>query len=374
MMYMVLIVLFLWKVFLCIAAAYGTLALPFAPRFPYADIYLIPSGLPQWIWSFANFDGVHYLTIAKMGYSAQFTQAFFPLYPLLIKFIAPLFFNNFLISGLFISNIFFIVSIFLFIKLLLFDGFQKDTKWIIGYILLFPFSFYFGSVYTESFFLFLVLASFLAARHRYWFVAAFFGGLASATRLVGVFLLPALLVEWFSNRNQKRRSILQLCWLFFIPVGLLIYMAYLSYSFGDALYFWHAQSVFGAQRSGSGIIFPPQVLWRYIKILATIPYPMYDFWVALWEGISFILGITLIIIGYFKRIRLSYLVFCAFCIIIPSLTGTFSSMPRYLIIAFPIYIVLGTLENKIFRIAILFINAILLFIFTILFTSGRWVA
>src|SRR5690242_7110394 len=79
---------FIWRVFTFVAAAIAPKLLPaFGNRFPYVEI-LRETGLPHWIWSFGNFDGVHYLRIAKDGYAYQYTQAFFPLYPILIKIVS----------------------------------------------------------------------------------------------------------------------------------------------------------------------------------------------------------------------------------------------------------------------------------------------
>lgn len=105
--------LIIWRLILFFDVYLASSYLPFRPRFPYSDVLLIPSKLPFWIWSFANFDGVHYLTIAKNGYSAQFTQVFFPFYPFIIGFISKIFpFLNEIVVGLCISSISFI---FLFI-------------------------------------------------------------------------------------------------------------------------------------------------------------------------------------------------------------------------------------------------------------------
>src|SRR5688572_13184266 len=55
------------------------------------------------IWT--NFDGVHYLNIAKEGYggpSTNYTEAFFPVYPFLIH-VLTLVFQNYIISGLIVS-------------------------------------------------------------------------------------------------------------------------------------------------------------------------------------------------------------------------------------------------------------------------------
>ena len=46
----------IWRIGLFFIAAIGEKILSFSPSFPYSDIYLIPSGLPHWLWSFANFD------------------------------------------------------------------------------------------------------------------------------------------------------------------------------------------------------------------------------------------------------------------------------------------------------------------------------
>ena len=112
---------FINKILLFTIAYLGSSILPFNPSFPYADIYLLPSKLPQWLWSFANFDGVHYLTIAQKGYSAQFTQVYFPLYPILLKYFSVIFPLNQVLTGLIISNLFFLSSLFVF-YLLIKDG------------------------------------------------------------------------------------------------------------------------------------------------------------------------------------------------------------------------------------------------------------
>jgi len=252
------------------------------------------------------------------------------------------------------------------------------------------------------------LASFYAARIKKWWLAGLLGGLASATRLVGIVLLPALLWEWWqekvkspfgprsSGRGQKSLayppgqakvktatknlklstalSILHSPVLYLVPLGLIAYMVYLQLNFDDWLYFWHVQPVFGAERSGSGFVLLPQVIWRYLKILFTTSFYHYNFWVAVWELGSVVIGCGLWVVGLLKKIRVSYMIFSFFAIIIPTLTGTFSSMPRYILVAFPMFIVLGLIKNKPLKITLSVTCYLLSAIFTILFTSGRWVS
>ncbi|MBI4991167.1 hypothetical protein HZB96_03690 [Candidatus Gottesmanbacteria bacterium] len=393
-----------WRFCLFLIAWIGGKILPFTPSFPYSDIYLIPSGLPSWLWSFANFDGVHYLTIAQKGYSAQFTQVFFPLYPLIINIISKIIpFINPVLIGILVSNVFFLLSLFVFWKLLSLDYKKQDIRWIILFLIIFPTSFFFGSIYTESIFLFFVVLSFYAARKKRWWIAGIFGGLAGATRLVGILLLPALLWEWQQEKLKMTRSVILNLFqdpykmpklvqhdskkifhfpfstfhflpLYLVPLGLIAYMVYLQLTFGDWLYFWHVQPVFGAERSGGGLIFLPQVIYRYLKILFTVPWKQYDFWVSVWELGSVVAGFGLLVIGWLKKIRSSYLVFAFLAITMPTLTGTFSSMPRYILVAFPMFIALGLIKNKSFKILLSVVCYLLSGIFIILFTRGYWVS
>lgn len=389
MIYFISSIFFIWRVLLWLIAWWGEKLIRFEPRFPYSDVYLLTSGLPKWLWSFANFDGVHYLTIEQKGYSAQFTQVFFPLYPYLIATINSLLpYLSPIVTGLFISNILFLFSLVVFYKLLKLDYNKKKISWTIIFLLFFPTSFFFGSYYTESLFIFLVFFSFYAARKKRWWWAGILGGLASATRLVGIFLLPALLWEWRKEKLKAKSSklkakvrilratyyILHSPILYLVPLGLLSYMLYLQFAFGDWLYIWHVQPVFGAQRSGQSIILLPQVIWRYLKIIFTVPVLTESFWISSTELVFSILAICLLIVGHYKRIRISYLIFSWPAVLMPTLTGTFSSMPRYILVAFPIYIVLGMIQHKLLKIFLLFLNIILLIIYTMLFTAGRWVA
>lgn len=396
----ILTVFLIWRIALFFIAAFGGNFLDFVPRFPYADVFLFPSKLPQWFWSFANFDGVHYLTIAKSGYSAQFTQVFFPLYPILIAILSTILPFNKILIGLFISNIFFVAMLFMLVKLLALDFKSNLIITVLLILISFPTSFYFGSLYTESFFVFLVLGSFYSARTNRWWLAGVFGALAGATRFVGIFLLPALLWEWnqqhskykisnIKNTNKKSNiikrtinflltiiiSTLRSPVLYIVPIGLISYMVYLFIKHNDPLYFWHVQPVFGAFRSGSGIVLLPQVFFRYARMIVTVSPSSPAFFNAAFELLATLVAIVLLLIAQMKKVRISYLIFSWLAVLTPTFTGTLSSMPRYILVAFPIYIALALqLHTKMATILTVFVSCILLSLLVILFTSGRWVA
>jgi len=73
--------------------------------------------LPYPLWTFANFDGVHYIRIAQDGYEQKFTQAFFPMYPILIKLFSFIALDNLLVSSLILSNAAFLAGLILFYRM-----------------------------------------------------------------------------------------------------------------------------------------------------------------------------------------------------------------------------------------------------------------
>ena len=352
-----------WRIFLFFIAYISPQLIPtFGAKFPYYNELLVTSGWPHFVWSFANFDGVHYLGIARHLYDYQYTQAFFPLYPLLIRFLSPIFMGNMLLTGLIISNTFFLLSLIVFYKLVARFASEKTAFWSILFLLSFPTSFYFGALYTEGLFFFLIILSFYLFEKNKIILSSLAGAFASATRLVGIFLFPAQI---------KGKQLNQLIPLFIIPVGLFLYMTYLYLKFHNALYFLTAQTIFGQERSTTSVVLLPQVFYRYIKILLTTHGLVLA--TATFELISTLFAIVILILAT-KKVKIDWLVFSWFAVLIPTLTGTFASMPRYILMAFPIFIYLATLKNTYLKVAIMIIFVLLLTITTTFFAQGYWVA
>lgn len=359
-----IIILFLiWRLGLFATAAIAPVLLPqFGDRFPYWQERLVASELPQFVWSYANFDGVHYLGIAKDGYAYQYTQAFFPLYPLAIRLFSQITSLNLIISGLIISNLTFLVALVVFYKLLAQKFNSNVALWSLVFLLVFPTSFYFGSVYTEGLFFLLTVSAFYLVGNNKIIPASILAGLASATKLLGIFLAPALLL------STKPKSI----WPLLIgPLGTLAYMLYLHLAFDNPLYFLTSQQIFGQERETSTIVLLPQVFFRYFKILLTTNGLL--FVNAAFELVMTTLALILIFVVR-KKIPTSWFIFSLLVVLTPTLTGTFASMPRYILIAFPIYIALATLGDWKLKTMIALFFIIILFISTILFTRGYWVA
>ena len=117
-----------------------------------------------------TWDAQHYLFLAEHGYApAQMSNAFYPLFPILVGFFRFLFFNHTLASGLFLSHLFTFVSIYYLYRFTC-KKFGENTAYYSCLLLLaFPASFYLGLVYTESLFLALAVGLFYyLGENRLW--------------------------------------------------------------------------------------------------------------------------------------------------------------------------------------------------------------
>ncbi len=374
-MFKILKFFLVWRTSLFVFAAFSIFLFPqFGAKFPYFGEELIPSGLPYWVWGFGNFDGVHYLRIAQNGYAYEFTQAFFPLFPLLINFLNV--FNSPLISGLLISNVFFLVSLFLLYKLFKTDFDDQTALKSIGLFLAFPTSFYFGAVYSESVFLFLTLLTFLLLRQKKFILSGIIGALASATRIYGVFLIVPMLIEFFNKLKEdkvdKKIIFKKIMGIMLVPVGLFSYMTFLKSKFNDPFYFLSAQPAFGAERSSEPFILLPQVLFRYIKIFFTVPPVSLIFLNAFIEFASTIFFLIMLLFS-FRVMKKGYWFFTAGVLLLPTLTGTLSSMPRYVLLGFLVFPFIVRTIGKFYTPLIIFF-ILLQFILLSLFIRGYWVA
>ena len=346
--------------------------------FSYVDRVLTITNLPNWVWGFGNFDGVHYLRLAQNGYTAEYTQAFFPLYPLLIRLFNFLPKNtgldlslytdpSYFYTGMLLSIVIFIPALYFLYKLWQEEYNQKISDIAILLLLSFPTAFYFGAIYSEALFLLLVVLVFWSVKKDKFILAGVFAALASATKIQGALLFVFLVIELW---NKHRRTWRDWLGVFISPLGLVIYMMFLKQTVGDPLYFLTSQSAFGASRTRS-LVLLPQVFYRYFKIMITVNPLTLNYFNALVEFIFTSVLIVGVVLA-FKKIKFSYWVFVVLAVIMPTLTGTFSSMPRYALLAFPLL----PLIAKYKRVSryIIIAQSLVQIVLLALFIRGYWVA
>jgi len=363
-----------------ITVVIALLAIPIITLRP--DFSLLDNQRNPWhflnMWT--NFDGLHYLDLAEYWYGVfphtDKNYAFFPIYPALIR-ATTVFTHNSLISGLLISNLSFLAALYFLYKLLKMDYSEKVSRLSLLLLLFFPTSFFFGSYYTESVFLLISVLVFYFSRRGYFFPAAIFAMLASATRVTGIFLWPAIAIEFYLFYGNKKNKLINphAIWLLLPPLGLLSYIKYQFQMTGDALYFINSQPAFGASRTIDKIILIHQVIFRYAKMLVFVDHSTPLFFAVLLEFFSGVGFLGLIIYGL-KKLRLSYLVYVALSFILPTLTGTFLSMPRFVLVLFPLFAILALILDRapvLVRQAYFIISSVLAVIAIALFTRGYFI-
>lgn len=371
----------IWRVALFVVAFISTfLITKFGGRFPYADRVLEITNLPSWIWGFGNFDGVHYLRIAQNGYTADYSQAFFPLFPSLINIVSNLFPKianldtalytdpAFFYAGILVSNSFLLLALYFYYQVIKIEFNEKIATNSIILLLVFPTSFFLSAIYSESLFLFLAMISIYLLRKQKFLLASFVIAIATATRLAGLFLIAVYLIEVYKS-NKK----INYLWVLLTPLGILLYMYFLHQNFGNALYFFGSAGEFGTGRDVTKIVLFPQIIYRYIKMFLFIN-PLSLSFLNITLEFIFTLGPLVYLITLFKKMRFSYWIFSLFTLLIGTLNGTFTSMPRYIIPSMIFMFPYITMQQKINFHKIAIFSGLLMLVLAMMFVRGYWVA
>jgi hypothetical protein len=344
------------------------------------------------IWS--HWDGEHYVRLAMGGYlnpPDNVSPAFFPMYPLLMRSFAELFGGPISKEALSVwgplISLLFLPFAFYFIYSIAFEGWgervARDTVLILAF---FPTTFFLNAAYTESLFLALSAGSLWAIRVRKdLLVAGVLAALAAATRNVGIFLVVPLMYEWIKDIESFRwRGI----YLLLAPGGLLAYMGYLWARFGDPLLFYSAQESWGRQATG-----PLDTARRAWGAAVEGAGGLLDLWAhptpsnvanelagaSNFFNLAFFVFAMVVLLAGLRYLPLSLTVYGLLLVAPATLFGTPGSplmgTPRYVLVAFPVFIVLALLfRNRVLLGGWLVVSTLLSLAMCGLFVSWRFVA
>lgn len=308
-----------------------------------------------WLDVWARWDSAFYIRIVEDGYwfvlGQQSAVAFFPLYPLLMSFLAP--FVGTLAAGVIVSNSLLLGALIFLYKLteLEFNDSAVASRAVL-YIAAFPTAFFFTAVYTESTFLFFTVSTMYFARKQMWAWAGLFGLLCASSRIVGIVIWGVVGLEWLRAHGwtlgtiHKRQAWVNLFkalktdWLnlaaiCIIPLGLITYMVFLKIQFNDPIAFSTTQSAWGREMIG-----PFAVIWQDLASLSGGDFLKGDIWWHVILDLSAYFGVLFIAVAIWKRLGASYALYCIISIVIPSFSGT-SSLSRYALVIFPAFMMLG---------------------------------
>ncbi|WP_410509787.1 hypothetical protein RSJ42_06090 [Methanosarcina hadiensis] len=299
-----------------------------------------------WLDIWGVWDTGWYMDISQNGYtprpleeliSHQTNVVFFPFYPILMRFLGSTIGDQYT-AGFIISNVSLIVACVFLYKLVRLDSDESSAFRSVKYLLLFPVSFILSGVFTESLYLALALMCFYYARTDKWHLAGIAGFFLSLTRSVGVLIFLPLIFEGLipllkEKRNLKsfkeaRDRILPLFYLLLIPLGIISFIIFNFYLTGDFLAFVHGQAAWGRYHMNplETIIngYDGNMFTRFEAIFATIS--------------------IFIFLLFYRKIRFSYWLFGIYSLFIPLSTGI-QSMPRFVLVIFPIYILFSSMTK-----------------------------
>jgi hypothetical protein len=325
---------------------------------------------------FARWDSVWYLTLARDGYAPGPTTAFFPLYPLLVALAAELG-PGLLVGGVLVSLTCLLIALrllWLLCEAELGASAPDAPRLAVLATALGPMAFFFTAVYGESLYLALSLGAFLAARRGRWAWAGGLGGLAAATRSEGVLLIGALGLLWLEQRRRapaggaagrvwrrgaitaattwprpRRRDLL---WLGLVPLGMGAYLGWLWLIGIDPLAPFTVQQVWYRHLTGplGGVLQGARAAWGGIlQLLSGQTRTIYfapaggDPMIAAWHNVTlfaFLLAGLVPLAGALRRLPPAYgcyaLAAIALAISDPVAPQPLTSLPRYLVVLFPL--------------------------------------
>ncbi|TKB29873.1 MAG: hypothetical protein E5W69_04460, partial [Mesorhizobium sp.] len=168
--------------------------------------------------------------------------------------------------------------------------------------------------------------------------------LLSATRLVGVLVVFATVIQMFRDYRAKGGPTLSfprwllgrpdlLVAIFISPAGLFAYVLFLHLTVGDGFAFLHVQRAFG-RVAGNPLAF----IWDGLSAVPTTG------WLPTapqWSALAALIGLALSAILAVRR-QYGAALFCACCIILPLVTNL-ASMVRYVVGLAPLTMLLAML-------------------------------
>ncbi|MDM5157050.1 mannosyltransferase family protein [Bacillus sp. DX1.1] len=318
-----------------------------------------------------NWDSHWYIGIAERGYESEKAAAFFPFVPILLK----IFGSPYIVIG--ITQIAFFICLCLlrefFKRFNMTDSQMKAGIWFFAVN---PCAIYYATIYTEVWTVLFSLASLHMAVKGKWFYACLFAAILTSTRatalIFGIFPLVLFLMSlWKKDWKMVRNSLL---WGMSCTIGLLCYMIYLYYTFGDPMIFsttqekhWDHYSVLPWVQIIEGfhadfaidIVEIRQGLWTLAVLFAF--FGTVSIWRlrsnVKWESLGAILFVVITIIFTFSF-------------------GT-RGMPmhstlRYLSVLFPLYAVMAIVLPKPLRGVLIILFAIVSFMSAWNFTHHIW--
>jgi hypothetical protein len=323
-----------------------------------------------WISMLSRWDGFWYVDIAQHGYNydplAASNIAFAPVLPSLMRVGGLLLGRGdadaLAGTGIVVSNVALVAAV-VYLFTLTRPSFGDDVALrTVAWLVLWPFSFYFSTVYPQALFLAFVVAAFFYARRDRWWLAGVLGALAAVTRQYGALVFVPLAVEYWCRWRRFRP---EAGWLLLIPLTSVAWFVGLGMFTGDPLAVLHTEGRWARH------LMPP---WDTLRAFFSAP--------LTWGSddhspldLIFLLVYTPLVLRAWRDTRASYALYATLLLGLPLVSGVLTSLPRFGLEWFPLFIVLARLiSRRAILVPLLVLSFAADMVLFALFGVGWWIA
>lgn len=380
----IVLAVFLIKITLIIVGIIAINTFPFEKK-NYDMNFHFPKKENRSVSYLKTWDAQHYLFIAKFGYKENNeSNRFFPLYPLAIWL-----FNNVIhnlpLSGLIVSNLFSILSAILLYKIviIIFNN-RAKAFWSVFFLFAFPTAFFLSAIYSESLFIFLILLFFYLIQKKKLLLSLIPAFLLPLSRPNGIFIILPLLTYIFLTKKHNLTFNFP---TFNKPIKILFPLDYfllivpvLGIGFYFLLMYFFLKDPF-AGFSGHALVstWDPRILIdpaSIVKNLFSANLVLHGFGNSIIDRVFFVLFLISLPFVY-QKVPKPFFVY-SLCIVLTPFLGSFMSYTRYVLMAFPVFIMLASYldEDKYIgvRYSVVALFLMLQSIFFSMFILNYWVA
>ena len=333
-------------------------------------------GNPSPFWdAFARHDSGWYFDIARNGYDAtaavaggRSNIAFAPVDPLLMRYVGRLFGRapgDVYLGGIVVSWLCFVAAMVMLYRLAVLDVPRRRAERAVLLTAIFPFSFFFGAVYTESTFLLFTLCAFYCFRTRRWALGGAAGAIATATRVTGIMMWPALAwIAWRSAEPTRRDRLAAGAAVMVSTLGFVGYCAYIYGLTGQPLLWATALTRWGSgyHPGGAPWTAPLDLLHRLVThpyvFLTSAPMALYD---TLYGVTALLFAVSIPFV--WRKFGAAYGLFMLLNLYVPLSSGAFEGLGRYCSVLFPAFIWLASIRSR-------FVFVSLVVVFALFYTLG----
>jgi hypothetical protein len=327
-----------------------------------------------------KWDGYHYLYLVANGWSHTKNAffAFYPLFPLLVRWTGKLLHIGPVPAAVLIN---FIASYFAcyFLYKLARDFFTDRSHALRAMLLFmfFPMAYFLFAFYTEAVFCALGFGAFYFARKRLWAASCFLLALVSAVRLPGLMFVLAVFVEYLSSKQWSIKKIdKNILWFLISPLGFLSYMFFSWKVVGDPFMFKNAYNYgWGYQKLNLNFIHTifGAAHGALMGFVHRSPGSLEGAVNIGYEAFSWF-AVLALVISRWQRLPISYIVLCLSSLILYILNSNTVSVNRYVFTLFPIYLVMYSwVKNRPTAYGLLLgCSAATMGLYLTMFSNGFW--